>query len=253
MITATSLGVRLPNPAQRGWITALEQVDLAVPAGQTTVVVGETGAGKSMVLAALVGLLPAGAQVRGSIRYETPSLSTDLTGLNDHQWRRLRGSQIGWWSQRALFTPTRTIRSQLTEAAPTAPLLELAERCGLPAPLLDRRSEELSGGELRRAAAVSALLHDPPLLLADEPTAGLGAVDVTVIAEMLAERRRRGLTSLVVTHDLGVAATVADTIAVMRAGRVVEHEAADRVLTRPADPYTRELVAASRQNPQEDR
>lgn len=252
LVQAVGLGVRLPDPVRQGWVPALDAVDLTVAAGRTTAVVGETGAGKSMLLAALMGLLPAGAQLRGSLWHNDSTGRTDLTRLTDRQWRQVRGRRVGWWSQQALFTPTRSIRSQLAEASPGAPVADVAARCGLPTALLDRRPVQLSGGELRRAAAVAALLHDPPLLLADEPTAGLGSTDVATVVAMLAQRRDREQTTIVVTHDLGFAAAVADSIAVMRSGRVVEHGTTGDVCTAPSDPYTRDLVAASRQD-EEDR
>ena len=252
IVSVTALGIRLPDPARRGWINALDSVDLDLAAGRTTAVVGETGAGKSMLLAALVGLLPTGAQVRGSILHHCVDGTTDLLRISDRQWRRLRGRQIGWWSQQAMFTATRTVRSQLQEACPTAPLADLAVQCRLVPPLLDRRPHELSGGELRRAAAVAALLHEPALLLADEPTAGLGIADIAAVSDLLAERRRRDHAAVVVTHELDFAASIADTIAVMRDGRVVEHGPVDRVLAEPSHPYTRALVVAGRLGAKED-
>lgn len=241
MLSLTEFGVRLPDHAGSGWITVVDTVTLTIPAGQTTVIVGETGAGKSLLLAALIGLLPSGAQLRGTAHWAPTD--TDLTRLTDPRWRRFRGRQIGWWSQQAQFTPTRTIRAQLVEAAPLGvDLSQLAQQCQLPSVLLDRAPHQLSGGELRRAAAIAGLLHAPPLLLADEPTAGLGTPETDAAADLLDDRRDCGQTNLVVTHDLDFAERVADTVAVMRAGQLVEH--GPRVLTAPNHPYSTALVAA---------
>lgn len=241
MLALTKFGVRLPDPRHTGdWITAVDSITLPVAAGQTTVIVGETGAGKSMLLAALIGLLPPGAQLRGTAHWAPTD--ADLTRFTDHRWRGFRGHQIGWWSQHAQFTPTRTVRSQLVEAAPQADLTQLAQQCHLPAALLDRAPHQLSGGELRRAAAIAALLHAPALLLADEPTAGLGPPETNAAASLLDSLRDHGQTNLVVTHDLDFAERIADTVAVMRAGQLVEH--GPTVLTAPNHPYSRALVAA---------
>ncbi|MFW6596892.1 ATP-binding cassette domain-containing protein [Propionibacteriaceae bacterium Y2011] len=244
LLTIEAFGVRLPNPYRAGqWVDAVDRVDLRVEAGSVLVIIGEAGAGKSLLMTALVGLLPAGAQVRGSITWADPAGEpVDLGRVSDHAWRAIRGRRIGWWSQQAMFTATRTIRSQLVEAAPRADPDDLAGRCRVPTPLLDRRSDELSGGELRRVAAMAALLHEPPLLLADEPTAGLGDEDAAAVTEVITARRREGATTVVVTHDLDLAEAVADTVAVMRHGRVLETGSAGPAgLTHP---YSRALVAA---------
>lgn len=226
-LTVTELSVRLPGPS-RSWQPVLDRVGLTLTPGRTCVVVGETGAGKSMVLAALTGLLPAGAQTAGSARLE----DLELLDLSGRAWSAIRGRRIGLLSQQAAFSPLRTIRSQLLEVNPIAAVALLAERCGLDPALLERHATELSGGQLRRAALVSALLHSPPVLLADEPTAGLGAAELGPVLQVLRSDDRA---TLVVTHDLRMAESIADEIIVMRDGQVEE-----------PGPYTERLWAAGR-------
>lgn len=236
MLTVTDLSVRLPGRRRR-WTTVLDRIQLTLAPGQTCAVVGETGAGKSMLVAALTGLLPAGAQTSGSARLGARSDArldeVELLTATARTWSTIRGRRIGLLSQQAAFSPLRTIRAQLREVNPVADLIALAEGCGLDPALLHRYSNELSGGQLRRAALVSALLHSPPVLLADEPTTGLGLAELPAVLDALRSDADRA--TLVITHDLQVAKAVADDIIVMRDGRIEE-----------PGPYTERLWAASR-------
>ncbi len=228
MLTVTDLSVRLPGPHGR-WTTVLDRIRLTLTPGRACVVVGETGAGKSMLVAALTGLLPAGAQTAGSARLD----DIELLEATARTWSTIRGRRIGLLSQQAAFSPLRTIRRQLLEVNPVADLAALAERCGLDAALLDRHSSELSGGQLRRATLTSALVHSPPVLLADEPTAGLGEAELDPVLDAL--RCDEDSATLVITHDLQVATEIADEVIVMRRGRI-----------EAPGPYTERLWAAGR-------
>lgn len=257
ILTVKELSVRLRDPADPArWTVPVDRVSLTLHRGRTTVVVGETGAGKSLLFTSLIGLLPPGAEVAGSARLMLDPSPVELTRLSGQAWRRIRGRRIGLLSQQAAFSPVRTIGAQLSEVHPIVHLTALAEDCGLSPALLQRHPSELSGGQLRRAALVAALLHDPVVLLADEPTAGIGAAEVGPVLERLRAPRRARVTeaqgteargTLVVTHDLAVAEGIADDLVVMRRGRIVEAGPAERVLTAPEHPYTRRLLAARRE------
>jgi peptide/nickel transport system permease protein len=234
---------------------AVDAVSLTVEAGELVGLVGESGSGKSTVAGATIGLLPAAARVTcGRVLV----CGDDVAALPPKQLRSLRGRRIGLVPQEAMsaLNPVRTLGDQLAEAltahappsrdavrARTAELLELVALD--PARARDY-PHQLSGGMRQRAVVAIALAGEPAVLVADEPTSGL---DVLVQAEMLdlldGLRRRLELAVLVVSHDLPVIERIADRIAVMQAGTVVEQGSAARVLTDPAHPYTRRLVEAT--------
>ncbi|CAN5447477.1 ABC transporter ATP-binding protein [soil metagenome] len=245
------MNVRLPVPG--GVLHAVRDVSLQVKAGQTLCLVGESGCGKSMTLLALMGLLPAAASVLAArMRFEAEDLQAK--GVIE----ALRGRRIGMIFQDPLtaFNPTMTIGRQLEEVhlrhigagrpAARAKALELLRRVGIGSPesRLSQYPHELSGGLRQRAMIAMALMCDPKLLLADEPTTALDVTVQTQVLQLLKRLQREfGIAIVFVTHDLGVVAAMADQIAVMYAGQVVETGAVRDVFRRPAHPYTRALFS----------
>ena len=239
-----------------GSVSAVDQVTLSVARGECLGVVGESGAGKSQLFLAVLGLLAANGRARGSARFA----GTELIGLSPAALDRVRGARIGMVFQDPMtsLTPHRTVGEQVAEvmvrhlrlgrAAARGRTLELLERVQLtdPARRMDQYPYQLSGGMRQRAMIAIALCCGPQLLIADEPTT---ALDVTVQAQILALladlKRERSMAMVLITHDLGAVAGIADRVAVMRAGRVVETAAVAAVLKSPRDPYTRELVQSS--------
>ena len=233
----------------------LDQVSLDVPAGQVTGLAGESGSGKSMTAMAVLGLLPAAARAAGSIELN----GENLLLLPRRQLGQIRGRRIAMVFQdpAAAFHPLLSIGSQLTDhvrrhlglsrPAARSRAAELLARVRLPDPAgaLGKFPHQFSGGQLQRIAIASAIACEPQVLLADEPTT---ALDVTVQAEVLRLLRNLsdelGLATLLITHDLGVMSAIADTVTVLRAGRVVESGPRYDVFTEPRDPYTRSLIEA---------
>ncbi len=235
-------------------IRAVDGVDLTVAPRERLAVVGESGSGKSQLLLACTGLLAANGRAAGSVRFAGRELLGDPRAA-----AAVRGRGIGFVFQDASgsLTPHRGIGDQLAEVAMSASALTrrsardealaMLARVHLPdaGALAARYPHELSGGMRQRVAIALALMARPRLLFADEPTT---ALDVTVQAGVLALLARLcdelDMALLIVTHDLGVVAALADRIAVMYAGRVVEEAAATALLSRPRHPYTAGLLAS---------
>lgn len=235
-------------------IRAVDQVDLSVDRRERVAIVGESGSGKSQMLLACTGLLAANGRAQGSVRFD----GAELIGGGDPA-RAVRGRGIGFVFQDASgsLTPHRRIGEQMAEAVVAArggswrasmnEAARMLERVRLPdaGRRLLQYPHELSGGMRQRVAIGAALMAEPQLLFADEPTT---ALDVTVQAEimsLLAELcRDLGMALLLVTHDLGVVASLADRIAVMYAGRIVETADAAAFLQGPRHPYGAGLLAA---------
>ncbi|MFJ7045057.1 ABC transporter ATP-binding protein [Streptomyces sp. NPDC101112] len=238
-------------------IAAVTDAHFDVAAGECLALIGESGCGKSVLASALLGLLPSNAQGAGEARLgELDLLAADERTLT----RTVRGRLIGLIPQSpaAHLTPVRTVRSQLEETvraltdargrtAVRAAAQKAAERAAFPAGHLDRHPHELSGGLAQRAATALALVGDAPLLLADEPTTGL---DRDLVDHTVDELRRHvddgGRALLMITHDLAAAERIADRVAVMYAGRIVELDDADAFFGRPGPrhPYSRGLLQA---------
>jgi ABC-type glutathione transport system ATPase component len=231
-------------------------VDFRIERGETLALVGESGSGKSLTALAIMGLLPRGARrAAGRILLGGEDLST----LDAAALRRVRGARIGMIFQEPMtsLTPVLTIGRQMTEglvvhkglsgAAARTRAIEMLERAGIGdgERRLRQYPHEFSGGMRQRVMIAMTLALEPELLIADEPTT---ALDVTVQAQVLdlmrALTRESGTSLLLITHDMGVVAEMADRVAVMRHGRIVETGPAARVLGAPAAPYTRELLAA---------
>ncbi|MEW1926107.1 MULTISPECIES: ABC transporter ATP-binding protein [unclassified Streptomyces] len=248
-------GLHITLPVKGEHRTVIHRVDLTVPAGSAVGLVGESGSGKSLTARSVLRLLPPGARVGGEVRFEGVS----VTAMDPAALRTLRSREVAMIFQdpRAHINPLRTIGDFLTEGlittrgerrgAAEARATDLLREVGIAdAPRrLRQRPAELSGGLLQRVMIAAALITEPRLLLADEPTT---ALDVTTQAEVMAvideARDRRGLAMLFITHDLALAAAVCDSIAVMYAGSVVEQVPASRLHDGSRHPYTRALLAS---------
>lgn len=252
-LDVTGLAVRFTIPGAT--VSAVSEVSFRIGPGECLALVGESGCGKSVLAAALLGFLPANAEVAGRALLTGAGAAAVelLTAPEPVLARTVRGRRIGLVPQSpaAHLTPVRTARAQLEEAVrahtpdntrPRAVAEGFAIRAGLRPADLDRYPHELSGGMAQRVATALALVGDPWLLIADEPTTGLDRALVDALLDelrrLVAERRA----VLLITHDLAAAGRVADRIAVMYAGHLVEVGPAREVLDRPRHPYTRGLV-----------
>ncbi|QIS43369.1 ABC transporter ATP-binding protein [Clavibacter capsici] len=238
-----------------GGVRVVHGVSLRIAPGECLALVGTSGSGKSVTARSLLGLAGSGADVRADV---LEVAGRDLRTAGPREWRRVRGSGVGLVLQDALSSldPLRPIGREIGDAlrlhgmrdarARQARVLELLERVGMPDPAIRvrQRSGELSGGLRQRALLAAALALDPPLLVADEPTTALDATVQARIIDLLADLRTRGQATLLVSHDLAVVARLADRVAVMHDGRVVEEGPVADVLRAPAHRRTRALVAA---------
>lgn len=236
-----------------GAVHAVDGVDFSIDRGETLVLLGESGCGKSMTALSLMRLLPGGGRIAGgSVRLQ----GVDLLQLPEAAMRRLRGRRMTMIFQepQSSLNPVLTVGSQIGEAlrchwglsggALRERTLALLDSVGIPDPRrrLDAYPHQLSGGMKQRVMIAMALAGEPDLLIADEPTT---ALDVTIQAQVLALlhqlQQELGMALLLITHDLGVVAEVADRVAVMYAGRLVEQAPRQRFFEAPAHPYSRKL------------
>ncbi|GAB2907342.1 ABC transporter ATP-binding protein [Rhodococcus aerolatus] len=249
-------GLSVTFDTENGPLSAVDGVDLTLGAGEVVGVVGESGCGKSVTAMSLAGLLPRSARVQGSVRLR----GTELVGAPGRTLRGVRGKDIAYIFQEPMssLNPVLTVGRQIGEVLQVhtgasrkqarARAVELLELVGIPsaAVRVDQYPHQLSGGMRQRVMIAMAVACEPTVLVADEPTT---ALDVTVqagILDVLRELRDRlGTTVLVITHDLGVIADVADRVVVMYAGRVVERAGVDELFAHPRHHYTAGLLAAS--------
>ena len=247
--------LRVEFDTRQGRVTALSGIDLDIASGETLGVVGESGCGKSITALSVMGLVPQppGHVTGGSILFD----GTDVTTMSERRLRDMRGRDVAMIFQEPMtsLNPVFSAGDQIAEAIllhqdvsardAAARAVDLLRTVGIPEP--ERRARayphELSGGMRQRVMIAIALSCRPKLLIADEPTT---ALDVTVQAQIFDLMRRIqeefGVAIMLITHDMGAIAEMADRVAVMYAGRVVETGAADDVIDHPLHPYTRGLI-----------
>ena len=267
LLDVRGLTVELPTPA--GWVRPVNEVSFRLEPGETLGLVGESGCGKTMLGLALLGLVPPGARRSGEAWYRlrggSPDFAQDnkrnLTALPENELRALRGREIAMIFQEPMtaLNPVLGIGAQIEEAIRVHDpglgpgelhnrVIEALQRAAVPEPELRARQypHQLSGGLRQRAMIAMALAAGPRILLADEPTTALDVTLQKQILELLARLRDElGLALLFITHDLGVVAQLADRLAVMYAGRIVEEGPAASVLRNPRHPYTEGLLRAA--------
>lgn len=235
-------------------VAAVRDVDLRVAAGEALALVGESGSGKSTIAKVLLGLLPGGSWASGSVRLD----DDELVGRGERDWQNLRGRQIGIVPQGAMggLNPVRRIEAQLVEAvrlhthasstAARTRARELIKLVQLDPSVLGAHPHQLSGGMRQRIAIALALAGEPRLLVADEPTTGLDLITQERLLALLAElRTTQHLGMLVISHDLPGLLSVADRVAVMYGGRIVEQRPAEALRENCHHPYTHGLLAAT--------
>ena len=255
LLDIRGLSIRLPAGADRP--LAVKDASLRIGRGETLCIVGESGSGKSMIANAVMGLLPQPmvAPVAGAILFQ----GHDLLALAEPQWRALRGNRIGMIFQDPMsaLNPVMRIGDQLEEALDAHLRLSPADkRARILGALRDVRLPDpegiaasypgrLSGGQRQRVMIACALMLEPALLIADEPTTALDVTTQAQILELIRDlQAKRGTAVLFITHDFGVVSQTADRVAVMQLGEIVEAGAAAEVLGHPRHDYTRKLIAA---------
>lgn len=254
LLEVTDLKVSFPS--EDGRVNAVRGVNLSVARGEVLALVGESGSGKSVTSTAVMGLLDESAEVTGSVRLH----GTELLGRPDGYMSRIRGSQVAMVFQDPLsaLTPVYTVGAQIVEALRIHQpemseadahkrAVELLDLVGIPNPQVRAKAypHEFSGGMRQRAVIAIAIANDPDLIIADEPTT---ALDVTIQAQILdvlrTAQKETGAGVIMITHDLGVVAGMADRVAVMYAGRIVETGDVDDIFYRSRMPYTIGLLGS---------
>jgi oligopeptide/dipeptide ABC transporter ATP-binding protein len=239
----------------QGQLHAIRSTNWSVSQGETLVILGESGAGKSVSVHAVSGLLPSTAKITGSIKFE----GEEILGSDEESLRKLRAEKIGviFQDPLAALDPCFKVGAQIAEIFTVhrgmskkdawAEAVKLLESVQIPDP--ERRanqfSHQLSGGQRQRVVIAMAIAISPTLLIADEPTTALDAsVQVAVLELIKKLRNERKMAIVLITHNIGVAASIADRIAVMYGGRIVEIGDAKEVLQSPRHPYTQALLAS---------
>ncbi len=254
--------LRTAFDTEDGLIAAVDGVSFSVAKGQTLGVVGESGCGKSVTGLSILQLVPSPGEIKsGKIRYHKNDEAIDITELapSSDKMRTIRGNDIAMIFQEPMtsLNPVYTIGNQIGEAIrlhqgtgrreARKRTIEMLDKVGIPAPgqRVDDYPHQLSGGMRQRAMIAMALSCNPALLIADEPTT---ALDVTIQAQVLdliqSLQEELGMALMLITHDLGVIAELADEVIVMYAGKVVEQGSLDQIFEDPLHPYTRGLLAS---------
>ena len=234
---------------------AVKGVSFEVGRGETVALVGESGSGKSVTALSTCALLPDSARVSGSISYQ----GTEMVGATEKELRRIRGNDISFIFQEPMtsLNPLHTIEKQLGESlrlhqgldgeAARARILELLNEVGIrdPESRLSAYPHQLSGGQRQRVMIAMALANGPDLLIADEPTTALDVTIQAQVLDLLADlKRRKDLSLLFITHDLGIVRAIADRVCVMKDGEIVEHGLTRHIFSNPQHPYTKMLLGA---------
>ncbi len=255
-------GLRTVFRTDGGDVVAVREASFTVERGKTLCIVGESGCGKSVAARSILQLVQApGVVEAGEVWLDRPSGLVDLTKLDPYgrELRSIRGNEIAMIFQEPMsaLSPVHTIGNQIVEAIrlhrrvtpaeATARAIELLERVRMPEPAarLNAYTFELSGGMRQRAMIAMALACDPAVLIADEPTTALDVTTQATVLDLLRDlQREQGMALILITHDLGIVAEMADDVAVMYLGRVVESGPVREVFANPAHPYTRGLMAS---------
>ncbi|MHB1101773.1 MAG: ABC transporter ATP-binding protein [Devosia sp.] len=253
LLQVRDLSVVLQSRSTRGF--AVDGVSYSLMPAETLAIVGESGSGKTVTNMAPLGLMPPAvlAEMRGSVMFK----GRDLLKLSEPELRAIRGKEIGVIFQDPLsaLNPARTVGRQLTEMgelhrgltprAAEEAALDLLKMTGLSEPAMRLRQypHELSGGMRQRVVIAIAIASEPALLIADEPTTALDMTVQAQIVQLIKDiQRRLGMALVLITHDIGVVAGMADTLVVMYAGRMAEHGPAPELLRGPRHPYTQGLL-----------
>ncbi|MEU0845791.1 ABC transporter ATP-binding protein [Streptomyces sp. NPDC005962] len=244
IVSVAGLGVAYRSAGRD--VPVVDDVSFELPPGRTLALVGESGSGKSTVAATLLGHLRHGSRLTGgTVRVD----GRDVFALPARELRRLRGGTVAMIAQNAgqALTPSMRVGRQIAEAGGAVPVTDLLEQVRLPRPaeLARRYPHELSGGQQQRVAIAMAIATRPQVLVLDEPTTGLDVLTQRSVLDLVGSLRDElGLAAVLVSHDLGVVARMADEVCVLRSGRVVEAAPTRRLFAAPADPYTRRLLAS---------
>ncbi|MFE7243108.1 ABC transporter ATP-binding protein [Streptomyces sp. NPDC057580] len=252
--------LKIDMVTDRGWVRVVDGVAYDVRPGETLGLVGESGSGKTLTSLAVMGLLPHGSsRLSGSVRLA----GTELVGLRPKALQDLRGNRVSMVFQEPMtsLNPAFTVGDQISEGyrrhrragrkEGRARACEVLDMVGIPnaARRLDHYPHEFSGGMRQRVLIAMALVCEPSVLIADEPTT---ALDVTIQAQVLDLLRRMrdelGLALVIITHNMGVVADICDRVAVMYAGHVVEQGGVDQLFARPSHPYTEGLLRSMPQD-----
>lgn len=247
-------------PTETGKVRAVEQISVSLVASETLAIVGESGSGKSVTALAIMGLLSSSAQISGEIWYAPPEggQPVNLLALSPEVRRTYRGGAIAMIFQEPMtsLNPVMTCGQQVVEAillhqkvtreVAQQQAIDLFQEVKLPYPetLMHRYPHQLSGGQIQRVMIAMALSGNPELLIADEPTTALDVTIQATILQLLAEiRDRRRMSILFITHDMGVVSKIADRVAVMYRGRIVETAGVYELFSQPQHPYTKGLLS----------
>lgn len=240
-------------PSSRGLVHANRNINLRLESGQKLALVGETGCGKTVLGLTIMRLLPPSARVTGSIFYN----GTDLQKLSENEMAKIRGKEIGMLMQNPSASLNPSMRSihqvsemfiyhrKLSQAEAEEKALDVLGKMGIGKEEAYRYPHELSGGMRQRIALAIAFSLNPPLLIADEPTKGLDLERKRELVKWLSDLwRNQSFSCLLITHDMEVASTLSDWMAVMYAGEIIEEGKNGDVMRHPRHPYTRRLLEA---------
>jgi peptide/nickel transport system ATP-binding protein len=250
-------GLTVEFSTRRGIVRAVEHVDVRIAKGETVGIVGESGSGKSVTSYAVMRILDrAGRIAQGAVHFT----GLDVRAASEDEMRNLRGREMSMIFQnpRAALNPIRKVgrqiedvleqHSQVDSSALTDKAIEILDqvRIARPRERYHAYPFELSGGMCQRVVIALALACRPQLLIADEPTTGLDVTTQKTVMDLIVElTKQRGMSTILITHDLGLAATYCDRVVVMEKGRVVESAPSRAIFTAPSHPYTRKLMRAT--------
>jgi peptide/nickel transport system ATP-binding protein len=255
LLTVRDVTVRFET--DEGAVHAVDRVSFDLARGEVLAIVGESGCGKSVTTMSLLGLLPPTASVEGSARFNG---GVELIGAGEGELRRIRGREISFVFQDPMtsLNPVFTVGRQVGEvlrrhlgmskAEARTRTVELLDLVGIPSPerRVDEYPHQLSGGMRQRVMIAIAIACEPKVLIADEPTTALDVTIQAAVLDVLRELRERlGMAIVLITHDLGVVADIADRVVIMYAGQKVEEAPVDELFAHPQHPYTVGLLGAA--------